>query len=231
MSCSICLSKLKDPVSIPCGHVHCSDCLATHCATSSENFKAACPTCREEFNTVRPELACLPRKLHQYILPSIRRVYIDAPSGSSNASLRQRLAAAEAHARALDEDNDRLRAEAEESRDVASRRERLLVDEIEHATIEMADTEAELKALRVKYDKLKKHCRALEKDGQENNRRVSAPPPFNVSKRTIDVDLSPTKDGSTPKRLRIIRPLPSRVASLQTPTKTGAALGSPFRTG
>ncbi|KAJ7224099.1 hypothetical protein GGX14DRAFT_424222, partial [Mycena pura] len=128
MSCSICLSKLKDPVSIPCGHVYCTDCLTNHVtATSSDGFTSTCPSCRESFNMVRPEvrtapslslraltvpvpqLTCLPKKFHQYVIPNIRRIYID----TRHDGQRKKLAASEARVKALEADKERLMAECE----------------------------------------------------------------------------------------------------------------------
>ncbi|KAJ7066467.1 hypothetical protein C8F01DRAFT_981902 [Mycena amicta] len=244
MSCSICLSRFKEPVSVPCGHVYCTECLTHHVtATSSDGFTSTCPSCREPFNMVRPELTCLPKKFHQYILPSVRRVYVE--SSPSSASLRKKVASAEAQIRVLEADKERLINQCDRHIAVARAhnvaetnallRERLLEEEIEqmrnHAGIEANEAQAALKALKVKYDKLKRHCRSLEKDGTRNETL----PSFNVSKRnnsSIDMSVNDA-EGSTPKRLRIIRPLPNRggrLSLLITPTKTGLELGSPFRT-
>ncbi|XP_033497748.2 E3 ubiquitin-protein ligase TRIM21-like [Epinephelus lanceolatus] len=50
--CSICLDVFTDPVSTPCGHNFCKNCITTHW-----NFNAhyQCPNCNKVFNT-RPEL-------------------------------------------------------------------------------------------------------------------------------------------------------------------------------
>ncbi|KAJ7880005.1 hypothetical protein B0H14DRAFT_2308452, partial [Mycena olivaceomarginata] len=115
MSCGICLSKLKEPVSVPCGHVYCTECLTGHVsATSPDGFTSACPSCRETFNMVRPELTCLPKKFHQYIVPSLRRLYIDADASTDSVrSLRKKLALSEARVHSLEEDKERLMNECE----------------------------------------------------------------------------------------------------------------------
>ncbi|PFH50288.1 hypothetical protein AMATHDRAFT_61336 [Amanita thiersii Skay4041] len=94
-NCPICLSALKEPVSIPCGHVYCTKCLADHVNSSndSEEVTATCPTCRSEFYIVTPELTYLPKKFHQYVLPAVRRIYIDT---SVILSLDKKLTKAEA---------------------------------------------------------------------------------------------------------------------------------------
>uniref|UniRef100_A0A0W0EWA0 RING-type E3 ubiquitin transferase n=1 Tax=Moniliophthora roreri TaxID=221103 RepID=A0A0W0EWA0_MONRR len=77
--CSICISALKEPVSIPCGHVYCSDCLGEYIGSASQDgYTATCPTCRTEFPIVTPERTCLPKQVHRYLFPTIRRVYVDA---------------------------------------------------------------------------------------------------------------------------------------------------------
>ncbi|XP_074485937.1 E3 ubiquitin-protein ligase TRIM21-like [Sebastes fasciatus] len=50
--CSICLDVFTDPVSIPCGHNFCKNCITEHWNTSD---RCQCPMCKKVFNT-RPEL-------------------------------------------------------------------------------------------------------------------------------------------------------------------------------
>ncbi|XP_037621688.1 LOW QUALITY PROTEIN: E3 ubiquitin-protein ligase TRIM39-like [Sebastes umbrosus] len=50
--CSICLDVFTDPVSIPCGHNFCKNCINEHWNTSD---RCQCPMCKKVFNT-RPEL-------------------------------------------------------------------------------------------------------------------------------------------------------------------------------
>ncbi|XP_039601948.1 tripartite motif-containing protein 16-like protein [Polypterus senegalus] len=51
-TCSLCMDTLTDPISIPCGHSFCLECL-TDCWDESQVCR--CPQCREIF-TARPEL-------------------------------------------------------------------------------------------------------------------------------------------------------------------------------
>ncbi|XP_034008711.1 tripartite motif-containing protein 16-like protein [Trematomus bernacchii] len=88
ISCKICWDVLKDPVTTPCGHSYCMDCL--QCFWDKEKPPVSCPECKQTFRR-RPDLlkntmlACLVEELKTGLLPmestemygEIRRTSLD----------------------------------------------------------------------------------------------------------------------------------------------------------
>lgn len=157
--CSLCLT----------GHVHCERCLRAHISSGVEALKSWCPTCRKAFHigfdlchsiynkadlfsTATPDFAFVPQKYHDFILPSVRKIYMDIPSVAATT-------------REIDALTKRLEGFAKENEHLRQRcmgyRRRLEDMESEKCAIIEQEGEARQEALdlRKKYDSLKKRYR------------------------------------------------------------------------
>lgn len=181
---------------------------------------------------VRPELTCLPKKFHQFIVPSIRRVYIDT---ARHDGLRKKLAAAETRAAALEADKERLMGVCERHMAAARahsagetgalRRVEGLEHALEDSREEVQDAQRAVLAMKVKYDKMKRHCRAVEASRKDAS--GDAETSHTAKRNSSVVDLSLDETPVSPKRLRIIRPLPRSRPSGSAPKNAPAQQDSP----
>ncbi|EIM80472.1 uncharacterized protein STEHIDRAFT_45110, partial [Stereum hirsutum FP-91666 SS1] len=83
-NCPICLDTYKSPVSLPCGHVFCQQCivLTVQSPNAACSTHRSCPTCRRPFPIASLDPQFIPAHLRPFILPAVRRLYIDTPAPS-----------------------------------------------------------------------------------------------------------------------------------------------------
>ncbi|KAM6497307.1 hypothetical protein JOM56_007780 [Amanita muscaria] len=155
-NCSICLGPLQDSVCTPCGHVYCTPCLAHYVnySTTEDAITTTCPTCRHPFYTVTPDLAFLPRQYHKYVLPAVRRVFVDT---SATASLKKKLRNAEARIKSLENDQETLSNKYNRHK-AAAQGQHNEVRELNQTLAEVSqyaqDTESQLADLKIDLEKM-----------------------------------------------------------------------------
>lgn len=54
--CPVCLEILRNPVTVPCGHSYCLDCIEDYWDRPKQRGHSSCPQCRKVFNP-RPQLS------------------------------------------------------------------------------------------------------------------------------------------------------------------------------
>ncbi|KAJ3561180.1 hypothetical protein NP233_g10352 [Leucocoprinus birnbaumii] len=115
MSCCICLEDLDSPVSLPCGHVFCQECLKRAVqAIQPYSTLHACPTCRSHYFITPLDITTVPPHLRPHVTPSIRRVYLDLPTkAKKNSYASTSKESSPELSRTLSTEVARLRAEVE----------------------------------------------------------------------------------------------------------------------
>ncbi|KAF7348650.1 RING-type domain-containing protein [Mycena venus] len=80
-TCSICLEPFNFPVSLPCGHIFCRECIRrTVDSLKSCSIQHFCPACRAPYSVLTVDPVLVPPYLRPHILPPIRQVFLDDPA-------------------------------------------------------------------------------------------------------------------------------------------------------
>ncbi|KAJ8590972.1 hypothetical protein M405DRAFT_765597 [Rhizopogon salebrosus TDB-379] len=174
--CGICLEEIKTPVCIPCGHVHCEKCLRAHISSGKDALKSSCPACRNVFHIAVPDPSFIPKKYHDFMVPSVRKLYMDIPStGPLTAEIEQ----LKKRVATLGRDRDALMEKCEAYM-AASRQH---ADKEKTARLEARAAREATSQLQIKYDALmKEHEMNLDQslsqtpsDGRKRKNRAPSP--------------------------------------------------------
>ncbi|KAJ7610228.1 hypothetical protein FB45DRAFT_761456 [Roridomyces roridus] len=77
-TCSICYEPFKAPISLPCGHVFCRECIRrTVDSIKSCSVQHWCPTCRVPYSVVTLDPTLIPPYLRPHIQPAIRPILLE----------------------------------------------------------------------------------------------------------------------------------------------------------
>ncbi|KAE9397773.1 hypothetical protein BT96DRAFT_61251 [Gymnopus androsaceus JB14] len=86
-TCNICIDTLKEPVSLPCGHVFCAACIVRAVNTiKPPTTIQPCPTCRTMYSIVHVDPSMVPHSIRPHVVPSIRRLYLEEANTQSSPS-------------------------------------------------------------------------------------------------------------------------------------------------
>ncbi|TCD69484.1 hypothetical protein EIP91_007414 [Steccherinum ochraceum] len=231
-TCTICLDELKNPVSTPCGHLHCETCIAQVIESSEDAVTASCPTCRAPFCIAQPDLRFIPTKYHKFLMPSVRRVYFEAgpqvssssstsSSTESDADLKDQISALEARVASLTRDKSLLMDRCEMTISASThhaQKERIARLNNQNLKKEVETLKTQLKALKFDYDGYRIKCDSLEDKLRLMKNRMDAPSPVKSSSKRTSTQAAldgtflssrlPEQDGEASTRL--VLPIPKR---------------------
>ncbi|XP_069548394.1 tripartite motif-containing protein 16-like protein [Brachyistius frenatus] len=98
--CPVCLEVLRDPVTIPCGHSYCLDCIDDYWNRAERKGQRSCPQCRQAFNP-RPLLSrntVLAEVVETFQRSGLRAAAKPAEqAGRRSGAVKSRLAGSESH--------------------------------------------------------------------------------------------------------------------------------------
>ncbi|XP_069013788.1 tripartite motif-containing protein 16-like protein isoform X2 [Embiotoca jacksoni] len=97
--CPVCLEVLRDPVTIPCGHSYCLDCIDDYWNRAERKGQHSCPQCRQAFNP-RPLLSrntVLAEVVETFQRSGVQAAAKPAEAGRRSGAVKSRLAGSESH--------------------------------------------------------------------------------------------------------------------------------------
>ncbi|XP_016107012.1 tripartite motif-containing protein 16-like protein [Sinocyclocheilus grahami] len=76
-SCPICMDLLRDPVTIPCGHNYCKECIKSYWEQKNQKKLCSCPECRQTFS---PRPALNKNTLFAEVVEKLRQTGMRSPT-------------------------------------------------------------------------------------------------------------------------------------------------------
>ncbi|KAF7319295.1 RING-type domain-containing protein [Mycena chlorophos] len=85
-TCAVCCERFTAPVSLPCGHVFCRDCIRnTVNAVASPALEHYCPSCRVAYAVVTVDTTLVPPYLRPHVLPPIRPLLLESKEAKQDS--------------------------------------------------------------------------------------------------------------------------------------------------
>jgi len=210
--CVICIDTLKSPMSLPCGHVYCHECILSKIESDITHPSIhRCPSCRNSYSITNIDPNAVPGHLRNSVLPALRRIYLDENQDAPSPPVQ-----AEAEVSKLRAENAILRAYCDTWRRRADLHSAVVYGVAKVARGQIFSMRVEHEQLEQKYQNLKRKYADLEASVSPSSTSTADRPPELGGKKRSGPDSGEASDSESCTSPLVTLPLKKKLRSSTT---------------